>query len=126
MRFYLEHTVQLTRPGMRDLIVANGFNSARALITKKAEFVSKMCTYMRKSTGAALDRNVTVETEQRLPRLQLYTKFCYMTQREVDLKNGPALEVLEAIGTWYDLQPEDPKEDPVKNFKEGANMKHWF
>ena len=40
--------------------------------------------------------------------------------------NGPTLEVLEAIGTWYDLQPEDPKEDPVKNFKEGANMKLWF
>ena len=44
MRFYLEHTVQLTRGGMRDLIIANGFNSDRALITKKTEFVSKMWT----------------------------------------------------------------------------------
>ena len=88
-----------------------------------------MCTYIRKSSGTAAeraDRNVTVETEQRLSRLQLYTKFCYMTQREVDLNNGPTLEVLEAIGTWYDLQPEDPKDYPVKNFKEGANMKLSF
>ena len=86
-----------------------------------------MCTYIRKCTqGAAQDSNVTVQTEQRMSRLQLYTKFSYMTQREVDLNNGPALEILEAIGTWYDLKPEDPKEDPVKNFKEGANMKLWF
>ena len=100
MRFYLEHTFQLTRGGMRELIIANGFNSARALITKETEFVSKMCTYIRKCTqGAAQDRNVTVETEQRLSRLQLYTKYFYMTQREVEWNNGRALEVLEAIGT---------------------------
>ena len=85
IRFYLEHTVQLTRGGMRDLMIANGFNSARALITKKTELVSKVCTYIWKCTqGAAQDRNVTVETEQRLSRLQLYTKYCYMTQREVE------------------------------------------
>ena len=92
MRYYLENTFQLTRGGMRDLIIDNGFNSARALITKKAEFVSKMCTYIRKCTqGAAQDRNVTVDTEQRLSRLQLYTEYCYMPQREVDLNNGPTL-----------------------------------
>ena len=86
-----------------------------------------MCTYIRKcSECVANDRNVTVETEQRLSRLQLYTKYCYMTQREVDLNNGPTLEILDAIGNWYDMQPDDPKEDPVKIFKESANMKHWF
>ena len=113
---------------MRELIIINGFNSARALITKKADFVSKMCTYIRKSTGTAAerpDRNITVETEHRLSRLQLFTKYCYMTEREVDLSNGngPTLEVLDTMATWFDLQPEDPKEDPVKNFKEGSNMK---
>ena len=72
MRYYLENTFQLTRGGMRDLIIDNGFNSARALITKKTEFVSKMCTYIRKcSQGVSQDRNVTVETEQRLSRLCL-------------------------------------------------------
>ena len=75
MRYYLEHTFQLTRGGMRDLIIDNGFNSARALITKKTDFVSKMCTYIRKCIqGIAQDRNATVETEQRPTRLQLYTK----------------------------------------------------
>ena len=114
---------------MRDLIIDNGYNSSRALITKKDDFVSKMCSYIRKSSGSAAgrpDRNVTVETEQRLSKLQLFTKCCYMTEREVDLNNGPTLEVLDSIGTWFDLQPEDPKDDPVKNFKEGANMKIWF
>ena len=85
MRFCLEHTVQLTRAGMRELIISNGFNSARALITKKDDFVSKMCSYIRKSTGTAAerpDRNITVETEHRLSRLQLFTKYCYMTERE--------------------------------------------
>ena len=43
-----------------------------------------------------------------------------MTEREVDLSNGngPTLEVLDTMATWFDLQPEDPKDDPVKNFKE--------
>ena len=77
MRFYLEHTVQLTRPGMREIIIVNGFNSARALITKKTDVISKMCSCIRKSTGTAAerpDRNVTVETEHRLSRLQLFAK----------------------------------------------------
>ena len=101
-RFYLEHTVQLTRDGMIELIIGNGYNSSRALITKKDDFVSKMCSYIRKSAGTAAerpDKNITVETEHRLSRLQLFTKYCYMTEREVDLNTGPTLEVLDSIGT---------------------------
>ena len=129
MRLYLENTVQITRDGMRDLIIDNGYNSSRALITKKDDFVSKMCFYIRKSAGTAAerpDKNITVETDHRLSRLQLFTKYCYMTERDVDLTTGPTLEVLDSLGTWFDLQPEDPKDDPVKNFKEGTNMKIWF
>ena len=77
MRFYLEHTVQLTRDRMIELIISNGYNSSRALITKKEDFVSKMCSYIRKSAGSAAerpDKNITVETEHRLSRLQLFTK----------------------------------------------------
>ena len=49
-----------------------------------------------------------------------------MTQRDVDLAAGPALEILDAVWTWNDLQPDDPTDDSVKVFTDNANMKFWF
>ena len=117
MIHYLENTIGVDRGGMRDLITGNGFNTARSLITMRNDFVHRMCAVIRKARGGDDDdKNVSMETERRLPRLQLFSKYCYMTSRDLDLTdgNGPALEVLDAVDTWYQLQPEDTDEDSVK------------
>ncbi len=129
MAHYLQNTIGVDRGGMRDLITDNGFDKARSLITMRNDFVHKMCTVIRKSHGGDDDdKNVSMEIENRLSKLQLFSKYCCMTSRDLDLadNNGPTLQVLEAVDTWYQLQPKDTGEDSVKPYKEGANMKLWF
>ena len=126
MDAYLEHVLEVENDDMRDLILNNGFNNVTKLVRAKSDFVSKMCSIIRKSGhGDAEARAITMELERYLQMLQWFLKYCYLTNREVTL-NEASLDRLEEVSNWQQLLPTEAPDDSVPKFKETLNLKTWF
>ena len=72
MEEYLERTIGVTNQGMRNKLVTNGFTDLDALVRMKGSDVEAACHAIRKTTGPAASREVSMVIQKRLERLVFY------------------------------------------------------
>ena len=80
MEEYLERTIGVTNQGMRNKLVTNGFTDLDALVRMKESNVEAACHAIRKTTGPAASREVSVVTQKRLEMLVSHVHYMCITK----------------------------------------------
>ena len=123
MNHYLNNTLDVNPNQKRNKIINSGFTNLDVLVKRKPTFARKACQAVRKSgTGEPQHRDVSMVTEEHLGELILHTKFRYLVQRDLDYAEA-TLANLDLVSDWFSQLPEDPPEDSVTIFADGANKK---
>ena len=63
---YLERTIGVDNQGMRNKLITNGFTDLDALVRKKRSGVKEACLAIRKTTGPAASREISMVIQERL------------------------------------------------------------
>ena len=122
----MNNTLGIGNLGLRTKLRDAGFRNMDSLVKKDSKFTHYACQSVRKSTtGNAEHRDVTMETEERLGKLVLYSKYRYIVQRPMHL-NTATLANLDTVEDWFNQLEDDPSEDTVPAFTDSANKKQWF
>ena len=122
----MNNTLGIGNLGLRTKLRDAGFRNMDSLVKKDSKFTHYACQSVRKSTtGNAEHRDVTMETEERLGKLVLYSKYRYIVQRPMHL-NTATLANLDTVEDWFNQLEDDPSEDTVPDFTDSANKKQWF
>ena len=98
---YLERTIGVANQGMRNKLITNGFTDLNALVRKKRSGVKEACLAIRKTTGPAPSREISMVIQERLEMLMSYVHYMYITNRTLDY-NTANLDVLQSVSTWMD------------------------
>ena len=122
---YLERTIGVTNPGMRNKLITNGFTDLDALVRKKKKDVDKACLAIRKTTGPVASREISMVIQERLEMLVSYVHYMYITNRTLDY-NTAELDELQSVSTWMDQLGDDPDEETVQVFRDNLNKRVWF
>ena len=126
MQLYMDQVLGINNVGMRNKLENAGFRNLASLVKKDTKFAHYACQSVRKSgTGQAASRDVTMEMEENLGRLVLYSRYRYIVQRPLDYASA-TLANLEVVDDWFNQLEDDPSEDTVPAFTDGANKKQWF
>ena len=112
MEEYLERTIGVTNQGMRNKLVTNGFTGLDALVRMKESNVEATCQAIRKTTGPAASREVSMVIQKRLEMLVSHVHYMYITNRTLDY-NTATLDELQSVSTWMDQLGDDPDEETV-------------
>ena len=125
MEEYLERTIGVTNQGMRNKLVTNGFTDLDALVRMKESNVKAACHAIRKTTGPAASREVSMVTQKRLEMLVSHVHYMYITNRTLDY-NTATLDELQSVSTWMDQLGDDPDEGTVQVYRDNLNKRVWF
>ena len=125
MEEYLEGTIGVSNQGMRNKLVTNGFTDLDALVRMKESDVETACHAIRKTTGPAASREVSMVIQKRLEMLVSYVHYSYITNRTLDY-NSAELDQLQSVSTWMDQLGSDPDEETVQVYRDNLNKRVWF
>ena len=98
MSDYLQNTLQVTNLAMRARIIRSGFKEPDTIATKKTSWVKNVCHTIRKQTGPAATKEISMELEENLDWFVKWCIYMYLTQRALAL--GQATLANLRIG-WY-------------------------
>ena len=122
---FLQITIGVANDNMRDRIRAAGYTTLADLVRREPEFAKKVCSQVRKGTGPAANKNVSVSVEESMGQLIQYARYSYMVQRPLDFTLATQ-DNLNEIGAWFkQLVKNQPTKEPAV-FTDTANKKSWF
>ena len=122
---YLERTIGVANQGMRNKLITNGFTDLDAIVRMKRSDVKETCLAIRKTTGPAASREVSMVIQKRLEMLVSYVHYIYITNRTLDY-NSAELDQLQSVSTWMDQLGSDPDEETVQVYRDNLNKRVWF
>ena len=93
---HLERTIGVANQGMRNKLITNGFTDLDALVRKKRNGVKEACLAIRKTTGPAASREISMVIQERLEMLVSYVHYMCITNRTLDY-NTADLDVLQSV-----------------------------
>lgn len=125
MNAYLQQVIGVANNGQRQRLINNGIDSIRSLANKDDKFASGVCTIVRKGDGQPNVRSVTMLTEDRLKALVDYSKYCYLTNRDLDDYNVATLELITTVHDWF-KQLEKDVTDTVDKFHSEKSRRRWI
>ena len=111
MHEYLEQVIGVTNQGMRNKLVTNGFTDLDALVRMKESNVDAACQAIRKTTGPAASREVSMVIQKRLEMLVSHVHYMYITDRTLDYNRPRSPAKL----TFYMLLPKMTRHRPCIN-----------
>jgi hypothetical protein len=77
---YLEEVLDIDNEHVRTKIIHEGFRSLDILVKKDEAWVKALRQSIKKSTGNAAARDITLEHEEGLVKTMLWAKLRYITQ----------------------------------------------
>ncbi len=126
MNRHLEDHLGIDNNYLRANIIRSGFNTASRLINMRSTIVGKIATNVRKMpSGTTGQKHVTVEVEEDLERTAIFSRYTFVTQRQMDFQFATK-ENLNTLFDWYVQQAEDPSTDTVSKFSDSSNKREWF
>ena len=85
MSDYLENTLGVDNVIMRSRLIRSGFKLPDTVATKKTTWVKSVCYTIRKQTGNAVTKEISMELEENLDWFVKWCIYMYLTQRQLDL-----------------------------------------
>ena len=125
MSDYLENTLGVDNVIMRSRLIRSGFKLPDTVATKKITWVKSVCYTIRKQSGTAVTKEISMELEENLDWFVKWCIYMYLTQRNLDLDEA-TLDHIREIGTWYDQLQDDPDESIVDKFTDGCSKREWI
>ena len=93
----LERTIGVANQGMRNKLITNGFTDLDAIVVRlERGDVKEACLAIRKTTGPAASREISMVIQERLEMLVSYVHYMYITNRTLDY-NTANLDVLQSV-----------------------------
>ena len=122
---HLERTIGVANQGMGNKPVTNSFTDLDATVTLKRSDVKEACLAIRKTTGPAASREVSMVIQKRLEMLVSYVHYIHITNRTLDY-NTAELDELQSVSTWMDQLGDAPDEETVQVYRDNLNKRVWF
>jgi hypothetical protein len=125
MEAYLEVTLGIGNINVRTKIIHEGYRSLDILVKKDKAWVKSLRLSIKKSTGNAAARDITLEHEESLVKTMLWAKMRYLTQRPLTFAYATVDSITE-VYDWYNAQEEELSLDTVSAFSPTLNRRDWF
>jgi hypothetical protein len=107
MDAYLQVTLRITNNSLREKIIDEGYESLEELVKKDKNWVKSLRLSIKKGTGVAASRAITLKHEESLAKTMLWAKMRYLTQRPLTYADATVDSITE-VYDWYNAQEEDP------------------
>ena len=78
---HLDRTIGAANQGMRNKLIANGFTDLDAIVRLERGDVKEACLAIRKTTGPAASREISMVIQERLEMLVSYVHYVHITNR---------------------------------------------
>jgi hypothetical protein len=122
---YLEEVLEIDNESVRAKIIHEGYRSLDVLVKKDKAWVTSLRLSIKKSTGNAVARDITLEHEESLVKTMLWAKLRYLTQRPLTYADATVDSITE-VYDWYNEQEEELSADTVSTFSPTLNRRDWF
>jgi hypothetical protein len=87
MSVFLENVAKMPNPMMRHKGITSGFKDLEELAKKNPEHAKLACDIIRKSTGTAAVKDISIEQQTILKRFIRWCTYTYLVERELDLND---------------------------------------
>jgi hypothetical protein len=122
---YLEEVLDIANENVRTKIIHEGYRSLDILVKKDKAWVKSLRLSIKKSTGNAAARDITLEHEESLVKTMLWAKMRYLTQCPLTYADATVDSITE-VYDWYNAQEEELSLDTVSTFSPTLNRRDWF
>jgi hypothetical protein len=95
------------------------------LVKKDKAWVKALRLSIKKSTGNAASRDITLEHEESLVKTMLWAKLRYLTQCPLTYADAIVDSITE-VYDWYNAQEEELSIGTVSTFSPTLNRRDWF
>ncbi len=112
---------------MRSKLIGSGIRNLERLHKKNDDFIHSTCQTIRKHTGPAETREISMVLEETLQHLVKWCRYRYLIQRDLDYVEA-TLDTIESTSEWIDQYKEDKEDEPtgVEKFNDDeVNQRDW-